>query len=124
MACDPRRGNRIAIGCEDGIIRIFSVADSSFDDDDNHSISDREDYRSTFLVGKDDPPLMIRSLHKHNHRVTAVAWHPSDGKTLITGGADGWLRRFNAQTGECIWSTSLGRIRSSRPTVWSISVLS
>ncbi len=61
----------IAFGCDDGIIRIFNVADGS----------------------------LVRHIHAHSSYVYALAVSP-DGALLASGSGDGTTALFDTQTGE------------------------
>jgi len=60
----------IALGCEDGTIRLFDVSDAQ------------------------TGPLYSKALSRHSSRVLSVCWSP-DGNLLASGGADGMIKLFD-----------------------------
>lgn len=63
-------------GCDDGSIRVFSVE-----------------------AGR--PLQYMKMLAKAEGRTLALAWHP-DGHTLVSGGSDGCIHCWDANTGACV----------------------
>jgi hypothetical protein len=60
----------IALGCEDGTVRLFDVSDAQ------------------------TGPLYSKALSRHSARVLSVAWSP-DGNFVASGGADGMIKLFD-----------------------------
>ena len=67
---DGSRTLTIALGCEDGTIRLFDVSDASA------------------------PPLYSKALSRHSSRILSVAWSP-DANFLATGGSDGMIKLWD-----------------------------
>ena len=60
----------IALGCEDGTIRLFDVSDATA------------------------PPLYNKALSRHSSRILSVAWSP-DANFLASGGSDGMIKLWD-----------------------------
>ena len=60
----------IALGCEDGTVRLFDVSDAS------------------------QGPLYSKALSRHSSRVLSVCWSP-DGNLIASGGSDGMIKLWD-----------------------------
>jgi len=84
------RGRLLAVGCEDGSLRLFSLF--------SNSLSTCEYFR-VFPIQPD--------------RVLSLAWHVS-GKDLFTGGADGSIRRWKVESGIDVYRiTDMSHVQSA-----------
>lgn len=96
MAMDDA-GQELAVGCEDGRIRLFSV--------------DKEDeiyFRKGFITtGK---------------RVVSLAWHTRAGR-MFSGSEDGLIHCWNARSGRNESRITLETLAKQKTVVWSLLVL-
>ena len=67
----------IALGCEDGTIRLFDLSDPN------------------------QPPLYMKSISRHTSRVLSIAYSP-DGLFLVTGGSEGMIKLWDVAAGRNI----------------------
>ena len=109
------RGRFVAVGCSDGMVRVLSLVEDASEWGVEEGAEEGEGENET------TKPYLVRTLAKHGGNVTALAWH-KDGRTLVSGGTDGIIRRFDVCTGQTIWHVSCGR-EQRRPTVWGLCVL-
>ena len=65
----------------------------------------------------------IRGLDKQEGRILSLAWHPST-EFIITGGADGTIRKYDVKHGRCVLRISLERYKSQSTLVWNVKCLS
>lgn len=65
----------------------------------------------------------VRGLDKQEGRILSLAWHPS-GEFIITGGADGTIRKYDVTCGRSILRITLERYGSQSTLVWSVKCLS
>ncbi|KAI8812714.1 quinon protein alcohol dehydrogenase-like superfamily [Cladochytrium replicatum] len=84
---------RLAVGCEDGCIRIFNVADGSL--------------------------VYLRSFWRQEGRILSIAWDPT-GRYIYSGSSDSSVRRFDSHSGLCIDRFTVG---STQTIVWTIAAL-
>jgi WD40 repeat protein len=97
MAANPGRSSELAVGCEDGSVRLFSYSDG------------RLDYR--------------RALPNTGARVLSLAYHPTKPQLFI-GGADGIIRCVNEKDGRSIFRMTGDLVRGSQTMIYSMAVLS
>nr|CAB3231310.1 cirhin-like [Phallusia mammillata] len=96
MALSPDE-NQIAIGCEDGSVKIFDVTDKSVS------------YERTF--------------DKQEGRILSIAWH-AGGDILVTGSVD-VIRMWSTITGRAIQRITIDRqMKNVETIVWCLLVLS
>jgi U3 small nucleolar RNA-associated protein 4 len=88
----------LAVGCEDGTIRIFSYADGALE------------YSKVFSGAG-------------GSRVLCMAHHPSKGE-LFAGCADGTISCLDADTGRPIYTMTGDLMRGASTLIWSLIVLS
>ncbi|KAL0583497.1 hypothetical protein ABG067_006615 [Albugo candida] len=87
---------QLAIGCEDGRVRLFSIAD-----DDLHFY---EGFVST------------------SKRIVSLSWH-IEKNLIYTGSEDGIIYRWNATTGRNESRITLDTVANNHSVVWSLLVL-
>ncbi|KAG5456351.1 MAG: WD40-repeat-containing domain protein, partial [Olpidium bornovanus] len=88
---------RLAIGCEDGRVRIFDVADG------------RLEY--------------IKALDPHRGRVLSLAWDPTDSY-IVTGSAESTINKYDVESGRSVARMLVEKASKSEHTiVWAIKVL-
>nr|KAJ3415656.1 U3 small nucleolar RNA-associated protein 4 [Polyrhizophydium stewartii] len=91
----------IAVGCEDGFIRIFRIPPA----DDS-----------------DSPLEFVSTVEKQAGRVMSLAWHPSD-KFIVAGSVKNTIRKISVATGKTIHRMSLDTVRGEDTIVWDLRVL-
>jgi U3 small nucleolar RNA-associated protein 4 len=107
-----QKGTQIAVGCEDGTVRIFNVTS-------HDQIRDYEDDDSCPYV----PSLELQKVcDKSKGRVLSLAWNNED-KYLYSGGTDACLRKIDVTTGRIVQRSSLEKDRQSNALVWAVKVL-
>jgi U3 small nucleolar RNA-associated protein 4 len=87
----------LALGCEDGTLRIFDVSDPLA------------------------PPMYSRSLSKHDKRVVSVSWRHG---VLASGGADSTIRLWDFANGRGLSHIAVESFGEELTIVWSVKVLS
>ncbi|KAG8681252.1 U3 small nucleolar RNA-associated protein, partial [Ceratobasidium sp. 395] len=110
-------GDRLAIGCQDGAIRLLDISDPT------------------------RPPVHLRRFDRLQTRFLTIAWAPpvssapqgsdsdeSDEEdlvdtTLVTGCSDSCLRTWDVRTGRVVNRMAVERARGERTLVWSVAVL-
>ncbi|KAK7891991.1 hypothetical protein WMY93_023954 [Mugilogobius chulae] len=94
------QGNLLAVGCEDGTVKIFEVLD------------DRIQFQ--------------RNLDRQKGRIISVSWHPTG--TKIAAGMMDMIRIFDAETGHAthrlLVERSVGAAKNREVVVWSLAFLS
>ncbi|KAH7423687.1 hypothetical protein KP509_12G068700 [Ceratopteris richardii] len=97
---DFQGGSRVAVGCDDGCVRLFTVNDGE-----------------SFLYRKSFPRVQ--------GRILAVSWS-SDGRRVISGGSDGCIRCWDARHMRELYRITVGlggAGNGSSLCIWSILVL-
>lgn len=102
LAADPHR-DLLAVGCEDGSVKLFSTADQGFE--------------------------FSRALPTVNSRILSMAWQappsPRDSPSLFVGAVDGTIRHLDARTGHSAYRMTVEAKNSAHPPlVWSLLALS
>ncbi|KAJ0069514.1 hypothetical protein NL108_008453, partial [Boleophthalmus pectinirostris] len=99
ISCN-RQGNLLAIGCEDGTVKIFEVLD------------DRIQFQ--------------RNLDRQKGRIISVSWHSSG--TKIAAGMMDMIRVFDAESGRAthrlLVERGVGTAKNREVVVWSLAYLS
>ncbi|CAL1595253.1 unnamed protein product [Knipowitschia caucasica] len=94
------QGNLLAVGCEDGTVKIFEVLD--------------------------DGIQFQRNLDRQKGRIISVSWHPSG--TKIAAGMMDMVRVFDAETGRAalrlLVERGVGAAKNKEVVVWSLAFLS
>jgi U3 small nucleolar RNA-associated protein 4 len=85
---------RIAIGCEDGHVRIFDI----------------------------DGLVYIMSSDKQPDRVISLCWHPS-GDYIVAGSTKGKIRQIDARSGRTLKRITLESTRGSDTVIWCLACL-
>jgi U3 small nucleolar RNA-associated protein 4 len=86
----------IAMGCEDGVIRLFRVVEHGLE--------------------------YLSALEKQNTKVLSLAWHPYK-PIVVVGSTDGTVRAVHVDTGRTIHVMTLERARGEETVVWDVLVL-
>ncbi|KAI8324771.1 WD40 repeat-like protein [Martensiomyces pterosporus] len=87
---------KLAVGTEDGHIRIFDVTDGKL--------------------------AYERCFDKISSRILSVAWSPSD-ETIVTGSADSSVRVWDANSGRMITRMTVPREGKDQTLLWAVAVL-
>ena len=119
MAANPSN-TRLALGCEDGTIRLLNIEDNSLEH--------------------------LRRLDKAKCRILSIVWGPptlrrAESKTqdtssddedndaewidnwIVTGGSDSALRKWDVSSGRVLDRMSVDRARGERTLVWAVGIL-
>ncbi|KAF9427540.1 U3 small nucleolar RNA-associated protein [Podila epigama] len=86
----------LALGCEDGCVRLFDIADGAF----------------TF----------IRSFDKQKTRILSMAWAHDDSH-MFTGSANSNIHKWNVELGRVVDHMTVERIPGEDTLVWAVKVL-
>jgi U3 small nucleolar RNA-associated protein 4 len=94
----------LAVGCEDGCIRMFDIR------------------------GPAGSLEFVRAFDKQKGRIVCLAWlDDADGKTLLSGSADGMIRKWDVTTGRALQRMSVGVTSTASSgddvLVWSLLAL-
>lgn len=94
------QGTHLAVGCEDGTVKIFEVLEETIQ--------------------------FQRNLDRQKGRIISLSWHPSG--TQIAAGMMDMIRVFDAETGHAthrlLVERGIGASKSKEVVVWSIAFLS
>ncbi|EPQ60935.1 WD40 repeat-like protein [Gloeophyllum trabeum ATCC 11539] len=113
----------LALGCEDGSVRILSLADDSIV---HHRRFDRA--KSRLLSIAWGPPVPKQkaagaqqaSEDSDEDEDTSEDWIDS---WIVTGGSDSSLRKWDVATGRVVDRMGTDKLRGERTLVWSVAVL-
>ncbi|KAI8898761.1 WD40-repeat-containing domain protein [Globomyces pollinis-pini] len=86
----------IAIGCEDGMIRLFKITDEGLE--------------------------YISALERQKTKVLSLAWHPVK-PILVVGSTDGTIRSVHVDTGRTINTMKLDTVKGEHTVVWDVLIL-
>ena len=106
----------LAAGCEEGQVKI------------NDKILCCIDYANVLRQVRlveilSDGLCHVRGLDKQEGRILSLAWHPS-GEFIVTGGADGTIRKYDVTCGRSVLRITLERYGPQSTLVWSVKCLS
>jgi U3 small nucleolar RNA-associated protein 4 len=87
----------LAVGCEDGSVKLFSLADGSLE--------------------------YWRTLPTTHSRVLSLGWR-KDGSAIFTGGADSHVRCFHAKTGQVMFHVRAEAYGGGETLIWCMRTLS
>ncbi|KAJ3054098.1 U3 small nucleolar RNA-associated protein 4 [Rhizophlyctis rosea] len=90
---------RLAVGCEDGFVRIYNIADGSLE--------------------------FLKFFERQEGRIMSLAWFNGvSGEFVAAGGADGVIRKFDYGTGKVARRMLVDKARGGEDTiVWDLAVL-
>ncbi|KAJ3206882.1 U3 small nucleolar RNA-associated protein [Dinochytrium kinnereticum] len=97
LAASPRH-DEVAIGCEDGTVRVFSV----------EGTPGTIEYKATF--------------DRQDGRILSVAYHPTQ-PILSTGSTDSCIRTYSTTTRRCLSRSTLDTANHEETLVWAITYL-
>jgi U3 small nucleolar RNA-associated protein 4 len=89
-------GEVMAVGCEDGMIRLFRVLDQGLE--------------------------YLSVLERQETKVLSLAWHPYK-PIVVVGSTDGTVRAVHVDTGRTIHVMTLDRVKGEDNIVWDVLVL-
>lgn len=110
----------LALGCEDGTIRVLSIAD-----DNIMHIRRLDRVKARILSLAWGPPVHKRP-PKHSMEVDSEDDEDEDIWTdswLVAGCSDSSIRRFNFETGRMLDRMTTDKTRKDRTLVWAVGVL-
>ena len=118
----------LALGCEDGTVRILSVAHDTL----THSRRfDRVKCRMLSIAW--GPPVPRQSQRTQQKNAARNAGESSDeddededewtDSWLVTGGYDSSLRKWDIATGRVVERMGVDKVRGERTLVWTVGVL-
>ncbi|KAG9069719.1 U3 small nucleolar RNA-associated protein [Linnemannia hyalina] len=87
----------LAVGCEDGCVRLFDIADGEF--------------------------AFIRSFDKQRTRILSLAWSQDD-KIMVTGSANSSIYKWDVEQGRVATRMTVERVPGEDTLVWSVKILS
>ncbi|KAI8852751.1 WD40-repeat-containing domain protein [Chytridium lagenaria] len=90
--------DEVAVGCEDGSVRVFSVVGSP----------GTIEYKATF--------------DRQDGRILSVAYHPTQ-PILATGSTDSCIRTYSTETRRCLSRSTLDTAGHEETLVWAITYL-
>ena len=114
----------LALGCEDGTVRILSVAHDTL----THSRRfDRVKCRMLSIAW--GPPVPRQSQRTQQKNVGESSDEDDDDEDewtdswLVTGGSDSSLRKWDVATGRVVERMGVDKVRGERTLVWTVGVL-
>ena len=116
--------NILAIGCEDGTVRLLSVANDTLT---HYRRFDRVKCRILSIAW--GPPVPRRNGEKPTAATPEESSDEGDDEDdwndswLVTGGSDSSLRKWDATTGKMLDRMVTDKIRGERTLVWSVGAL-
>ncbi|KAJ3162842.1 U3 small nucleolar RNA-associated protein 4 [Geranomyces michiganensis] len=87
---------RLAVGCEDGRLRLVDITDGRLE--------------------------MLRLFEKAPTRIMSAAWH-SSGHYVVTGGADSCIRKMDTRTGRTAERLTTTTVKGEETIVWDVKLL-
>ncbi|KAJ6604429.1 WD40-repeat-containing domain protein [Mycena vulgaris] len=116
MSVNPA-SNLLALGCEDGTVRLLSLADDTLT---HHRRFDRVKCRVLSIAW--GPPIPRQSSKTTDDSSDEEDDDWTDA-WLVTGGSDSSLRKWDVATGRVLDRMGTDKIRGERTLVWSVGVL-
>ncbi|KAJ3795815.1 WD40-repeat-containing domain protein [Lentinula aff. detonsa] len=114
VAANPA-GTFLALGCEDGTIRLISVADDTL----THS-KHFDRVKGRILSVAWGPPVPKKAPSEDEENEDEDEWFDS---WLVTGCSDSSLRKWDAATGRMLDRMGTDKIRGERTLVWAVAAL-
>ena len=116
MAVNPA-STRIALGCDDGAIRLLSLEDNSLE---HHRRLDRTKARLLSIAWGPASRLSSNSTGNADSDDDETAWEDS---WLVAGCSDSCLRKFDLSSGRVLERMSTDKNKSQRTLVWAVGCL-
>ncbi|KAJ7706417.1 WD40-repeat-containing domain protein [Mycena rosella] len=117
MAVNPG-SNLLALGCEDGTVRLLSLADDTLT---HHRRFDRVKCRVLSISW--GPPIPRQASKTTTDDSSDEEEDDWSDAWLVTGGSDSSLRKWDVATGRVLDRMGTDKIRGERTLVWSVGVL-
>ena len=122
MSANPSN-TRLALGCEDGSIRLLNIEDNSLE---HLRRFDRAKCRILSLAW--GPPTLRRGENNKIRRTDSDKDSDDDevewvDNWIVTGGSDSALRKWDVNTGRVLDKMSVDRVRGERTLVWAVGTL-
>jgi len=121
LAANPSN-TRLALGCEDGTIRLLNIEDSSLE---HLRRLDKAKCRILSIVW--GPPTLRRKESKTQQGSSddededdEAAWVDN---WIITGGSDSALRKWDVNSGRVLDKMNVDRVRGEKTLVWAVGIL-
>eukprot|EP00842_Homolaphlyctis_polyrhiza_P002296 jgi/Hompol1/3067/HPOL_006315-RA len=102
---------RLAVGCEDGFVRLFRIPPSY------HS-----DQSSTGRSSASPPIEFVAALERQPARIMALAWLPS-GDYLVAGSSKGTVAKIHVPSSRSQHVMTLDTVRGDPTIVWDVKIL-
>ncbi|KAJ7783542.1 WD40-repeat-containing domain protein [Mycena maculata] len=118
MSVNPG-SNLLALGCEDGTVRLLSLADDTLT---HYRRFDRVKCR-VMSIAWGPPSPRQNSVSIPNDDSSDEEEDDWSDTWLVTGGSDSSLRKWDVATGRVIDRMGTDKIRGERTLVWSVGVL-
>lgn len=123
MAANPA-SNLLALGCEDGTVRLLSLADDTLS---HLRRFDRVKCRLLSIAwGPPTPRRSAESSARTEHDSSDDDDDDSDNwldTWLVTGGSDSSVRKWDVSTGRVVDRMGTDKIRGERTLVWTVGVI-
>lgn len=119
LAVNPS-GTALAIGCEDGMIRLVNLWDGELE---VAKRLDKVNTRCLSLAFGPQAPLPSDIKGKGKARAEETESRSQD-IYLVAGGADSCLRKWDLRSGRCVAKMSTDRMGREQTLVWAVGVLS
>lgn len=120
MACNPM-STTLALGCEDGTIRLVNIAD------DRLTHLRRFDKIKCRILSLAWGPPKLKPQTRQNQNVSSDSdseeeeeWEDS---WIVTGGSDSALRKWDAKTGRVLEKMGADKVKGEQTLVWAVGVL-
>ena len=126
MACNPRNTS-LALGCDDGAIRILSLLDGELE-----NVRKFDGVKTRLLSIAWGPMSLVKKVNKGKGRETMdVDDSAEDSNTnneyedsmIVTGCADSTVRIWDARSGRCVHRMTTDKMRGEQTLVWAIVFL-
>ncbi|KAJ3295790.1 U3 small nucleolar RNA-associated protein 4 [Borealophlyctis nickersoniae] len=93
-----RLHTRIAVGCEDGFVRVYDISEGNL--------------------------TYQRSFERQDGRLLSLVWHQvGQNDFVIAGGADSCIRKFDARTGRNLQRMMVDTRKGEETVVWAVTVI-
>jgi len=112
MASNPA-SSLIALGCDDGVIRIVSLSDNSLE---HHRRLDRAKARILSIAWGPASPSPSNDDECDDDLEWADSW-------IVAGCSDSCLRKFDFSTGRAVERMTVDKLKSHRTLIWSVACL-
>jgi U3 small nucleolar RNA-associated protein 4 len=116
LAANPS-SDRIALGCDDGAVRILSLDDNSLE---HHRRLDRTKARLLSIAWGPASRYPSKLINEDHSEDEEDSWRDS---WLVAGCSDSCLRKFDLSSGRVLERMSVDKAKNQRTLVWSVGCL-